>query len=70
MPLHAPSLAVLPGTLLVLFLVRFERTASVLAVRANRFLDGLRAANDLLTFSELHREEQRPEDLLPWTGNV
>ncbi|MCW5632473.1 MAG: hypothetical protein KIT17_03985 [Rubrivivax sp.] len=66
----APSLQLLPGELLVLFLVRLDRAASVLTAHPSRFLEGLRAAVDLLGFHELHREEDRLDELLPWAGSV
>lgn len=64
------QLVVLPGTSLVMFLVRVDQTPAVVAVGAAAFLDGLRAANALLCFSAVHREELPLEDLLPWAGGV
>lgn len=64
------ELVLLPGERLVLFLVRVDRTASVVAVTAQRFLEGLRAANDLLSFSGLCRDEPALDELLPWAGSV
>jgi hypothetical protein len=65
-----PRLTVVPGTLLVVYLVELDHTAAVLAERAHRFLEGLKAASDVLGFAGLQREEERLEDLLPWSGNV
>jgi hypothetical protein len=68
---HARNeLVLLPGERLVLFLVRLDRAASVIAVSADRFLDGLRAANDLMSFSGLCRDEPSLDELLPWAGSV
>jgi len=64
------ALTLLPGTCLVLFLVQADQARSVLAVTAGSFLDGLRAANALLSFSALHREELPLDELLPWAGSV
>lgn len=63
-------LLILPGTLLVTFLVRLGGTGTAFALPPGRFLEGLKAATDLLGFGELHREDERLEDLLPWAGNV
>jgi hypothetical protein len=63
----APSLHLLPGELLVLFFVRLDRAATVLTTRPAGFLEGLRAAVDLLGFHDLQREE---DELLPWAGSV
>lgn len=60
----------LPGKGLVLFLVRVERRQSVIAVAASAFLDGLHAADALLSFSGLQREELPLDELLPWAGGV
>ncbi len=71
MPTPSPvTLAVLPGQLLVLFLVRLGCAASALVVSPPRFLEGLRAAVDMTGFAELIRDDDRLEDLLPWAGNV
>lgn len=71
MPTGSPyELAVLPGQLLVTFLVRVGCAAAALVVAPARFLEGLRAAVDLAGFGELVRDDDRLEDLLPWTGNV
>lgn len=64
------ELTVLPGSRLVLFLVRVEQARSVVAVAAGDFLDGLRAADAMLSFSGLHREELPLDELLPWAGSV
>lgn len=67
----AHSLQLLPGERLVLFFVRLDRAATVLTARPPRFLEGLRAAVDLLGFAELQREEEdRLDELLPWAGAV
>jgi hypothetical protein len=65
-----PTLVVLPGTLCVLFLIHAGSAKAALAVAPARFLEGLRAACDVLGFGELCREDDRPEELLPWAGNV
>ncbi len=64
------ALQMLPGELLVLFLVRLDAAASVVAVPPARLLEGLRAAIDLLGFHGLQREEERLDELLPWAGSV
>lgn len=64
------ALHLLPGSCLVLFLVQVGSTRSVLAVRAGGFLDGLRAANALLSFSVPLREDLPLDELLPWAGSV
>lgn len=64
------TLHVLTGRLLVLFLLRVGGATPVLAVRPAQFLDGLLAARNLLSFSELQRDEPRLDELLPWAGNV
>jgi hypothetical protein len=66
----APRLHILPGEAAVLFLVAMQHAASVLAMPAARFLEGLKAACALLSFGELLREEDRLDELLPWAGNV
>lgn len=65
-----PALSLLPGELLVLFFVRLDQASAVLTARPPRFLEGLRAAIDLLGFHDLHREEDRLDELLPWAGSV
>lgn len=65
-----PHLVVLPGELLALFVIEVDQAATVLAVRAGRFLEGLKAACDVLGFVGLQREDERLEELLPWVGNV
>jgi hypothetical protein len=65
-----PRLTILPGTQLVLFLVELDQAATLLAWRVHRFLEGLKAASDLLGFVDLQREEDELEDLLHWSGNV
>jgi len=66
----ANHLALLPGSRFVLFLVRVEGHPAVLAVAAGAFMDGLRAASALLSFSGLHREDTPLDELLPWAGSV
>jgi hypothetical protein len=65
-----PALHILPGELVVLFLVRLDEAASALAMRPARFLEGLRAAVDLLGFHGLERDEDRLDELMPWAGSV
>ncbi len=65
-----PHRTILPGTQQVLFLVELDQAATLLASRVHRFLEGLKAATDLLGFVDLQREEDELEDLLPWSGNV
>jgi hypothetical protein len=65
-----PSLVVLPGRLVVLFLVHGAAFSAAFGVQPSAFLSGLRAACDALGFGELCREEPPPEELLPWAGNV
>lgn len=71
MPTSPPvELFLLPGQLLVTFLVRLGGAASALVVPPSEFMEGLRAALDLLGFAELVRDDDRIDDLLPWAGNV
>lgn len=65
-----PPLSILPGRLIVTFLVRLGCAGAALVVPPGQFLDGLKAARHLLGFAELWRDEESPEDLLPWAGNV
>lgn len=65
-----PHLTILPGTQQVLFLVELDQAATLLAWRAYRFLEGLKATTDLLGFAELQRDEDPPDELLHWSGNV
>jgi hypothetical protein len=67
---HPTELVILPGSRLVFFLVRMDRATSVVTVAASAFLDGLQAADALLSFSSLQRDEIPLEDLLPWAGSV
>lgn len=70
MPIDGPRLILLPGERLVLLLVRLDQAASALAVPPTRFLEGLRAACDLLGFHGLVRDETPIDELLPWAGGV
>lgn len=71
MPLPpTPCLVILPGRLLVTFLVRLGHASAALVLTPGQFLDGLRAARDLLGFAELWREDDSLDELLPWAGNV
>lgn len=63
-------LQIVPGEIVVLFVVQIARAVSTLALPPTRFLEGLRAAVDLLGFAELVRDEDRLDELLPWAGNV
>jgi|JRYJ01.1.fsa_nt_gb hypothetical protein len=65
-----PSLHLLPGELLVVFLVRLDQAATAVVVPPARLLEGLRTALDLLGFHGLQREEDRLDELLPWAGSV
>ena len=70
---HDPSpafLALVPGQVIALFIVRLDHAGTLLAVPTSRLLEGLRAACDLLGFDGLQRDEERLDELLPWTGNV
>ena len=69
-PRLGAALTVVPGSLMAMFWVELDHAATLLVVKSNRFLDGLRAACDLLGFSGLQREEERLDELLPWSGNV
>jgi len=72
-PAHPPlahPLTLLPGSRLVLFLVRVDDRPAALPVPPAAFLDGLRAADALLSFSGLHREDTPLDELLPWAGSV
>ena len=64
------QLLIVPGDRLVLFIVRLDGAGALLAVRAARFLDGLKAAGDLLGFGAVQREDPPLDELLPWAGNV
>jgi hypothetical protein len=68
--LARPRLQILPGEATVLFVVALHQAATLLAVPAARFLEGLKSACALLSFDELFREEDRLDELLPWAGNV
>jgi hypothetical protein len=74
--MHTPDrdqVHLLPGSRIVLFLVRVEGRRSALAVPAAEFLDGLRAAMALLSFGgpqSLHRDDTPLDELLPWAGSV
>jgi hypothetical protein len=68
LPTHC--LIVVPGTVLVLFVVCMDRVVSLLSVRVTRFLEDLHAADGLASFAELHREDDVLDELLPWAGNV
>jgi hypothetical protein len=65
-----PSLTLVPGRHRVLFVVRVDRAVSSLTVHAAHFFEGLKAACAMLSFTGLEREEERLDELLPWTGNV
>ncbi len=64
------AITVLPGSCLVLFLVQVGQARSALAVTAGGCLEGLRAANALLSFSAPLREDMPLDELLPWAGSV
>ncbi|MBL8329040.1 MAG: hypothetical protein JNJ71_09330 [Rubrivivax sp.] len=64
------ALHVLPGVVLVTFLMRMGTLMTALVVSPDHFLDGLRAASHALSFVEVLRDEERPDELLPWAGNV
>jgi hypothetical protein len=70
LPTPANHMAVLPGEILVTFLVRLDLATSALVVKPSRFMEGLLAARDLLTFSEMVRDDDSGEELLHWAGNV
>lgn len=67
---QAQRLHIVPGTLLVLFLLRLDDACAVLALPPPRFAEGLKAACDLLRFGPMQRDEDRLDEILPWTGNV
>lgn len=73
-PMPAPAstlLRLVPGQLLVMFLVQLDHAApACLTVPPAAFLDGLRAAVALLGFQGLQRAEPALDELLPWAGNV
>lgn len=65
------ELVLLPGSRLVLFVVRVDRRPAVIAVPVAEFLDGLRAAKALLGFgNDLQRDDLTLDELLPWAGSV
>jgi hypothetical protein len=66
----AATIDILPGTLVVTFLVRLGLAVSALVVAPQDFMTGLRAASHAAGFGELCRDEAAAEDLLPWAGNV
>jgi hypothetical protein len=67
----AAALRLMPGQLLVLFLVQVEQgPRACLTATPGQFLQGLAAACALLSFSAPLRNEMPPEELLPWAGNV
>lgn len=68
--LSPPCLRIVPGTLLVMFEVQLVDAATLLVLPAVRFLEGLLAARDLLRFGPVQRDEDRLDEILPWTGNV
>jgi hypothetical protein len=69
---HPPParLALVPGLVVALFVVRLDHATTVLSVPTTRLLEGLRTACDLLGFEGLQRDEERLDELLPWAGNV
>lgn len=69
-PLPTPPLCILPGRLIVTFLVNLGCVGAALVMAPSQFLEGLRAARDLLGFAELWRDDEALEELLPWAGNV
>ena len=70
-PPSTAALWLLPGRLLVLFLVQVEQgPRACLTSPPGQLLQGLAAACALLSFSAPLRAEMPPEELLPWTGNV
>ena len=65
------SLFLLPGQLIVLFLVQVEAgPRACLTATPAQFLPGLAAACALFSFSAPCRAEMSLEELLPWAGNV
>lgn len=68
-PFHT-SLRIVPGTLLVLFELQLDGARALLALPCARFLEGLKAACDLLAFGPVQRDDDRLDELLPWAGNV
>jgi hypothetical protein len=66
----AQSVFILPGTLVVTFLVRLGQVASAFVVAPQDFLTGLLAASHSLSFGELCRDDTTVDELLPWAGNV
>jgi hypothetical protein len=64
------ALHLLPGRLVVTFLVRVGCAVSTVVVPPPDFMEGLRAATACLQFGEPCRWEPAAEDLLPWAGNV
>lgn len=70
MPDSDPDLQLLPGELLVFFIVRLDDARVTFATRCARFLEGLKAASDLLRFGPVQRDEEHLDEILPWAGNV
>jgi hypothetical protein len=69
-PTPLPALTLLPGLQVVGFIVCVGHAFTVLTLPATQWLHGLKTARRLLSFSELLREDDKPEELLPWAGNV
>lgn len=63
-------MALLPGSLVVTVLLRVGSALSALVFPPQDLQHGLQAARHALSFAEVSREDWRPEDLLPWAGNV
>ena len=70
MPAADPPLTILPGELLVFFVVRLDDARVTFTAHCTRFLEGLKAACDLLRFGPVQRDEERLDEILPWAGNV
>lgn len=69
-PVPPLALTLLPGLQVVGFVVCVGDAFTLLTMPATQWLHGLKTARRLLSFSELLREDEKPEELLPWAGNV
>lgn len=65
-----PTLHLIPGRSTTTFVIRVDDALTLLTVHGAHFLEGLMAASAMLSFAELLRDDERLDDLLPWTGNV
>ncbi len=65
-----PLLHLVPGRQVLLLVVGVVDAVVLLAMPPARLLDGLRTARTLQAFGPVERDEDRLDEILPWTGNV